>query len=170
MRAVRHRAVYRDVPGHHRAVCRVAADERHRVAEHGHFHHRRQHRQDPRAEADRGTHVGCPGRARADLEGLLRAVRRHRRLAVVTGTGVTMAATGNVTEWLVYALQIVTGSFERPGGRWFNHGATFWPSRATAPDTSQVGPGPKSHPEIGRIARHFPCSLPPAQIEHGFLP
>lgn len=109
------------------------------------------------------------GLDRADLEGLLRAVRRHRRLAVVTGTGVTMAATGNVTEWLVYALQIVTGSFERPGGRWFNHGATFWPSRATAPDTSQFGTGSKSHPEIGRIAGQFPCSVLPAEIEQGYL-
>jgi anaerobic selenocysteine-containing dehydrogenase len=118
---------------------------------------------------DLAATVRCTGLDRADLEGLLRAVRRHRRLAVVTGTGVTMAATGNVTEWLVYALQIVTGSFERPGGHWFNHGATFWPSRATAPDTSQFGPGSKSHPEIGRIAGQFPCSVLPAGIEQGHL-
>jgi anaerobic selenocysteine-containing dehydrogenase len=118
---------------------------------------------------DLGTTVRRTGLDRADLEGLLRAVRRHRRLAVVTGTGVTMAASGNVTEWLVYALQIVTGSFERPGGRWFNHGATFWPSRATAPDTSQFGTGSKSHPEIPRIAGQFPCSVLPAEIEQGYL-
>lgn len=118
---------------------------------------------------DLDTTIRRTGLRRADLEGLLRAVRRHRRLAVVTGTGVTMAASGNVTEWLVYALQIVTGSFERPGGRWFNHGATFWPSRTTAPDTSAFGPGPKSHPEIPRIAGQFPCSVMPAEIEQGYL-
>jgi anaerobic selenocysteine-containing dehydrogenase len=105
----------------------------------------------------------------ADVSTLLAAVRRHRRLAVVTGTGVTMAATGTVTEWLVYALQIVTGSFERPGGRWFNHGPRFWPSRMTAPDTSAFGPGSRSHPDIPRIAGQFPCAVLPAEIEQGHL-
>jgi anaerobic selenocysteine-containing dehydrogenase len=109
------------------------------------------------------------GLGRADLAALLAAVRRHRRLAVITGTGVTMAATGTVTEWLVYALQIVTGSFERAGGRWFNHGARFWPSRTPGPDTSGFGPGPKSHPEISRIAGQFPCAVLPAEIERGHL-
>jgi hypothetical protein len=47
-----------------------------------------------------------------ELSELLAAVRRHGRLAVVTGTGVTLAATGNVTEWLAYAQEIVTGSFD----------------------------------------------------------
>jgi len=105
----------------------------------------------------------------SDLAALLAAVRRHRRLAVVTGTGVTMSATGTVTEWLAHALQVVTGSFERPGGRWFNHGARFWPSRTTAPDTSAFGPGSRSHPEIPRIAGQFPCAVLPAEIEQGHL-
>jgi anaerobic selenocysteine-containing dehydrogenase len=118
---------------------------------------------------DLETTVALTGLDPADLADLLRAVRRHRRLAVITGTGVTMADTGAVTEWLVYALQIVTGSFERPGGRWFNHGARFWPSRTTAPDTSQFGPGPRSHPEIPRIADQFPCAVLPAEIEQGHL-
>ena len=60
--------------------------------------------------------VALTGLDRADLEDLLGAVRRHRRLAVVTGTGVTMAATGTVTEWLVYALQIITDNFRFLGG------------------------------------------------------
>lgn len=118
---------------------------------------------------DLETTAELTGLARADLEALIQSVRHHRRLAVVTGTGVTMAATGNVTEWMVNALQIVTGSFERPGGRWFNHGAGFWPSRGTAPDTSQFGPGPKSHPEIPRIADQYPCAVLPSEIEDGHL-
>ena len=64
---------------------------------------------------DRESTSHLTGLAVEDLVALLAAVRRHRRLAIVTGTGVTMAATGNVTEWMAYALQIVTGSFERPG-------------------------------------------------------
>lgn len=118
---------------------------------------------------DVGTAASITGLATDELEQLLQAVRRHRRLAIITGTGVTMAATGNVTEWLVFALQIVTGSFERPGGRWFNHGPAFWPSRGAIPDTSEFGPGPRSHPEIPRIADQYPCAVLPAEIEQGHL-
>lgn len=118
---------------------------------------------------DLATTAAQTGLRSADLEALLGAVRRHRRLGVVTGTGVTMAATGAITEWLVYALQIVTGSFERPGGRWFNHGAAFWPSRMTAPDTAQFGPGPRSHPELPRMAGQFPSAVLADEIEHGHL-
>lgn len=109
------------------------------------------------------------GLAIEDLGALLASVRRHRRLSIVTGTGVTMAATGNVTEWMAFALQIVTGSFERPGGRWFNHTATFSPSTTSAPDSSQFGPGPKSSPGIPRTANQYPCAVMPAEIEQGHL-
>jgi anaerobic selenocysteine-containing dehydrogenase len=57
-----------------------------------------------------------------DLERLLAAVRRAGRVAVETGTGVTMAAGANVTQWLAWALMIVTGSMNRPGGVWFHPG------------------------------------------------
>jgi anaerobic selenocysteine-containing dehydrogenase len=109
------------------------------------------------------------GLAADDLRDLLVAVRRHRRVAIVTGTGVTMAATGNVTEWMAYALQIVTGSFERPGGRWFNHTAVVAPSSTSAPDTSAFGPGPRSHPEIPRMAKQYPCAVMAEEIEGGHL-
>jgi anaerobic selenocysteine-containing dehydrogenase len=109
------------------------------------------------------------GLAVEDLVALLGAVRRHRRLAIVTGTGVTMAATGNVTEWMAYALQIVTGSFERPGGRWFNHTATVSPANVVAPDTFGFGPGPRSHPEIPRMANQYPCAVMAEEIEGGHL-
>jgi anaerobic selenocysteine-containing dehydrogenase len=118
---------------------------------------------------DRATTSELTGIAPEDLEALLAAVRGHRRLAVITGTGVTMASTGNVTEWMVYALEIVTGSFERPGGRWFNHGPAFWPSRDTAPDSSQFGPGPRTHPEIPRTYGQYPCAVMPEEIEAGHL-
>ncbi len=109
------------------------------------------------------------GLAAEDLVALLAAVRRYRRLAIITGTGVTMSATGNVTEWMAYALQIVTGSFERPGGRWFNHTATVAPSNTVAPDTSGFGPGPRSHPEIPRMANQYPSAVMAEEIEGGHL-
>jgi anaerobic selenocysteine-containing dehydrogenase len=110
------------------------------------------------------------GLAADDLTALVAAVRRHRRLAIITGTGVTMAATGNVTEWMAFALQIVTGSFERPGGRWFNHGPSALPSQSVAlPDTGGFGPGPRTRPDIGRLQNQYPCAVMPAEIEQGHL-
>ena len=91
---------------------------------------------------DRATTSRISGIAPEDLDELLVTIRRHRRLAVVTGTGVSMASTGNVAEWMAFALQIVTGSFERLGGRWFNHGATFDPARVPLrPRSSSSSPG-----------------------------
>ncbi|MCB0994915.1 MAG: molybdopterin-dependent oxidoreductase [Acidimicrobiales bacterium] len=58
----------------------------------------------------------------ASIDALVSDIRRHRRLAVLSGTGVTMGVQGLVTEWLLWALQIVTGSFDRPGGVWSNPG------------------------------------------------
>jgi anaerobic selenocysteine-containing dehydrogenase len=118
---------------------------------------------------DAATTARLSGLAERDLADLVAAVRRHRRLSIITGTGVTMADTGNVTEWLAYALQIVTGSFERPGGRWFNHGATVDPDRAPPAPDPGFGPGPRSHPHLPRSNAQFPCAVLPAEIEQGHL-
>jgi anaerobic selenocysteine-containing dehydrogenase len=118
---------------------------------------------------DRQTTANLTDLPPEDLEALLGVVRHHRRLAIVTGTGVTMAATANVTEWMAYALQIVTGSFERPGGRWFNHTAAIAPLASKAPDSSGFGPGPRSHPEIPRMANQYPCAVMSEEIEGGHL-
>jgi anaerobic selenocysteine-containing dehydrogenase len=118
---------------------------------------------------DLATTASLTGLQVDDLTSLLATVRQHRRLAIITGTGVTMAATGNVTEWMAFTLQIVTGSFERPGGRWFNHSAAFDPGRSTAPDTSGFGPGPRTRPDIARFANQFPCAVMSAEIEEGHL-
>jgi anaerobic selenocysteine-containing dehydrogenase len=56
----------------------------------------------------------------ADVDELVAAIRRHGRLAGKSGTGLSMSAKPCVPEWLLWALHIVTGSFERPGGLWFN--------------------------------------------------
>jgi anaerobic selenocysteine-containing dehydrogenase len=118
---------------------------------------------------DEATTTELTGLPAEDVRALLGAVRRHRRIAIVTGTGVTMAATANMTEWMVYALQIVTGSFERPGGRWFNHGPAFSPSAARARDSSRFEPGPRSHPEIPRLADQYPCAVMSDEIEGGHV-
>ena len=50
------------------------------------------------------------------------AVRRHGRVSALTGTGVSMSRTANVAEWLLWALHVVTDSYDEPGGMWFNPG------------------------------------------------
>jgi len=44
---------------------------------------------------------------------LVEAVRRARCATVVTGTGVTMSAAGNVTQWLAWVVMILTGAMNR---------------------------------------------------------
>ena len=61
----------------------------------------------------------------AELEQLLSAVRRAGRIAVDTGTGVTMSPSANVTQWLSWALLIITDSMNRPGGIWFHPGFAY---------------------------------------------
>ena len=61
----------------------------------------------------------------AELERLLSAVRRAGRIVVDTGTGVTMSASANVTQWLSWALLIITESMNRPGGIWFHPGFAY---------------------------------------------
>jgi anaerobic selenocysteine-containing dehydrogenase len=51
-----------------------------------------------------------------DLSDLLVSVRKAGRLAVETGTGVTMSEGSNLTQWLAWVLMIVTDSMNRPGG------------------------------------------------------
>src|SRR5262249_42899038 len=54
----------------------------------------------------------------AELTELLGAVRRAGCVAVETGTGITMSATANVTQWLAWGAMIATGAMKRPGRAW----------------------------------------------------
>ena len=62
------------------------------------------------------------GLPEADLSTLLAAVRKAGRLTVETGTGISMSRAANVTQWLSWALMMVTGSMDREGGCWVNPG------------------------------------------------
>ncbi|MBW2425497.1 MAG: molybdopterin-dependent oxidoreductase, partial [Deltaproteobacteria bacterium] len=101
---------------------------------------------------------------------LAHSIRRHGRLAVATGTGVTMAREGLVTEWLAWALQIVTGSFDRPGGAWFNPGyLTRFDQRPLAPGPETPLPGPPSRPDLPSPRGERPCAALSDEIESGNL-
>ncbi|MDO8363504.1 MAG: molybdopterin-dependent oxidoreductase [Actinomycetota bacterium] len=104
----------------------------------------------------------------ADLQALAASVRRAGRLAVVTGTGTTMSPAGNLVEWFAWALMILTGSFDQPGGMWFNPGYMSRVDRRDRLPTARLGePGAPSRPDIERLMGEWPASLIPEEILSG---
>ncbi len=103
-----------------------------------------------------------------DLLALLEAVRTAGRLSVLSGTGVSMGRHANVTEWLLWALAVVTGSYDQPGGMWFNPGYLLrFDTRSWQPSNGHPEPGPASRPELPRRFGEYPCAALVDEIEAG---
>jgi anaerobic selenocysteine-containing dehydrogenase len=110
------------------------------------------------------------GIAETDLIELLRAVRQAGRLAVVSGTGVTMSTGANAAEWLIWALLLVTDSFDRPGGMWVNPGyLARLDQREMLPAVPPSAHGSPTRPDIPRLLGEWPAAFVPAEIEAGNL-
>jgi anaerobic selenocysteine-containing dehydrogenase len=109
--------------------------------------------------------------AESELTRLLETVRRVGRLDVVTGTGVTMSASANVTQWLAWALMILTGSMNRPGGVWFHPGFSrrleSFRLPISPPDGGLFGPGPRSRPASRSFLGEWPCAALADEIRAG---
>ncbi|MCP4906539.1 MAG: molybdopterin-dependent oxidoreductase [bacterium] len=107
----------------------------------------------------------------ADLEDLLASIRRHGRLALMTGTGCSMQRNANVIEWLSWSLQIITDSFEKPGGQWFHPGMSN--RFELMPDFDEPlfrdAPLAASRPEIPGHVGETQCSSMIDEIESGNL-
>ena len=106
----------------------------------------------------------------AELEQLLSAVCRSGRIVVDTGTGVTMSTSANVTQWLSWALLIITDSMNRPGGIWFHPGFGYQLESfelPIIPREGHFGPGPRSRPETQAFLREWPCATLPDEINAG---
>jgi anaerobic selenocysteine-containing dehydrogenase len=105
----------------------------------------------------------------ATIEELAVGIARAGRIAVVTGTGLTMARSGNVSVWLTWALLLLTGSFDRPGGMWCNPGylrrVDRGPLRTGLLDDGR--PGPASRPDVPRFLAEHPCAALADEIEAG---
>ena len=83
----------------------------------------------------------------AQLTQLLASIRRSGRIAVDTGTGITMSPNANVTQWLCSALLVLTGSMNRTGGMWFHPGFAYQLETFTLPVAPADGtfrPGPRA--------------------------
>jgi anaerobic selenocysteine-containing dehydrogenase len=111
------------------------------------------------------------GLAAPDLVDLVAAIRRAGRVSIVTGTGATMGADANLTEWLATALTVVTGSLDRPGGMWCNPGllARLDESGIAAHKSKPPQAGPPSRPELPRRFGQYPCVAVADEIEGGHL-
>jgi anaerobic selenocysteine-containing dehydrogenase len=115
-----------------------------------------------RAAAASGVEVGA-------VERLVAAVLAHRgRVAAMCGTGTTMAADGILVEWLRWLVLVLSGSLDRPGGMHFHRGLVHQlrPPRAPAPP---VVPGPRSRPELPRVAGQLPAVALADEIEAGHV-
>lgn len=105
-----------------------------------------------------------------DLEDLLAAILTAGRVSALTGTGVSMSAHANVTEYLLWALHIVTDSYDRPGGMWFNPGyLTRLDTRRLPVSDGTPEPGPRSRPDLPRRFGEYPCSSLIPEIEAGHI-
>lgn len=106
-----------------------------------------------------------------EITTLIDAIRAHSgRIAVMCGTGVTMARDGIVAEWLRWVILILSGSVDREGGMRCNRGLINRlrpprPGRATAP----TPPGPRSRPELPRVLGQLPAVSMVDEIEAGRL-
>ena len=106
----------------------------------------------------------------ADLTQLLTAVRRAGRVAVVTGTGVTMSASANVTQWLAWTLMVLTDAMNRPGGVWFHPGFSHQLESfeiPISPADGLFGPGPPTRPESQSFLGEWPCAVLADEIRAG---
>jgi anaerobic selenocysteine-containing dehydrogenase len=124
------------------------------------------------APYDRTRAVAETGLDGTDLDDLLAAIRRHGRIAALSGTGTTMAASATASEWLLWSLGVITGSYEQPGGLWFNPGFLRCFDRRDlrpSPPERLDFPRPPSRPDLPGFYGEYPCAAMVDEIEAGNL-
>jgi anaerobic selenocysteine-containing dehydrogenase len=120
------------------------------------------------AAFDAPTVAAATGLDPADLDALVATIHRHGRVSALTGTGVSMSRTANVAEWLLWCLGVVSGSYDEPGGMWFNPGYLLQlDQRDWAASDGTPGAGPASRPELPRRFDEWPCAGLISEIEAG---
>lgn len=116
---------------------------------------------------ERSKAADIAGVSEQDLDDLLAAVRRHGKVVVETGTGITMSAGCNMTQWFAWLLMILTGAMNRPGGSWCH------PSYLNPFETFQLPfiepwtPGPATRPDVTGVIGDWPCAVLPDEIDAG---
>src|SRR3990172_6221339 len=116
---------------------------------------------------DRAKAADIAGVPEQDLEDLLAAVRSKRRVVVETGTGITMSAGCNLTQWFAWLLMVLTGAMNRKGGAWFHPGFLSQFENFELPVMDPWTPGPTTRPDVLGIIGDWPCAVLPREIEAG---
>jgi len=110
------------------------------------------------------------GLEQEDLLDLVTAIRSTGQVAAVTGTGVSMSRSANVAVWMVWALNIITGSQDRPGGTWFNPGGVRQMDQRTwAQSDGRPAPGPRSRPDLCSRLGQYPAASVVDEIDAGYV-
>jgi anaerobic selenocysteine-containing dehydrogenase len=89
------------------------------------------------------------------------------RLAVLCGTGTTMARDGILVEWLRWVLLVATGSVDGPGGMPVRPGPFGRP--APGRPWAATPAGPASRPDLPRVVGQLPAVAIPDEIATGNL-
>jgi anaerobic selenocysteine-containing dehydrogenase len=117
---------------------------------------------------DRAKAASIAGVGEQELQDLLDSIRRIGRLSIETGTGVTMSAGCNMTQWFAWMILILTGSMNAKGGCWFHPGFLYQFENFELPIMdSAFTPGPKTRPDVKGILGEWPCAVLPGEIEAG---
>lgn len=108
------------------------------------------------------------GVSEAECRDLFEAIRRHGRCAIETGTGTTMSAGANLTQFFAWTIMVLTGSMNRPGGAWFHPGVIYQFEHFELPIMeTPFTPGPPTRPDVKGIMGEWPCAVLPNEIEAG---
>jgi anaerobic selenocysteine-containing dehydrogenase len=117
---------------------------------------------------DRAKAAEIAGVAEQEMQDLLDAIRRKGRVSIETGTGITMSAGCNMTQWFAWMIMILTGSMNAKGGAWFHPGFLNKFEEIELPIMdSAFTPGPKTRPDVHGILGDWPCAVLPNEIEAG---
>jgi anaerobic selenocysteine-containing dehydrogenase len=107
------------------------------------------------------------GVAEQDLEDLLVAMRKHKRVVVETGTGITMSTGCNLTQWFAWTIMVLTGAMNRKGGVWFHPGFLAQFENFELPLMEPWTPGPTTRPDVSGVIGDWPCAVLPGEIDAG---
>ena len=117
---------------------------------------------------DRAKAAQIAGVNEQEMEDLLAAIRKYGRLSIETGTGISMSAGCNMTQWYAWMILVLTGSMNAKGGCWFHPGFLNPYEKMEIPVADSVfSASPKTRPDIKGIVGEWPCAVLPTEIEAG---
>ena len=121
---------------------------------------------------DRAKAAEIAGVPEQQMQDLLDAIRRHKILAIETGTGTGMSPGGNLTAWFAWLIMVLTGSMNTPGGLWIHPGVVFpfdkFVDQLPLLDSAFTR-GSHVRPDVKGICGDWPCAVLPLEIEQGYM-